>query len=329
MRDGVEGLRSTTASAHPAPHRVGLLARDHGALAHAHQGDPAAGVSPGVAARYDFPMQDPVTTLLDSPSLVTQMAVEYGPRVLSALVILGFGIVAMRWSAGIASRGLDKFKLEPPVRQLLLRIVRVFVLLLFVMMALQNLGIDLLPLLAGLGIAGAGVALALQGVLGNLAAGLTIIFTKPFRVGEYISIAGEEGVVQDVSLFSTTLRHSDLSYVVVPNRKISGEILHNYGELRQLDLAVNVAYGTNLESAVAAIREVLLANTRVLKDPAPLVQANLLGEYAVTIAIKPWVAVKDFGTTPGELNPAVLDALRMRGVEIPVPILRTIVTQGV
>ena len=108
------------------------------------------------------------------------------------------------------------------------------VLLLFLLMALQNLGIDLLPLIAGLGIAGAGIALALQGVLGNVAAGLTIIFTRPFRVGEYISIAGEEGLVQSISLFSTTLLHTDLSRVVVPNRKIAGEILHNYGELRQL-----------------------------------------------------------------------------------------------
>ena len=136
------------------------------------------------------------------------------------------------------------------MRDLLLRVVRIVVFFLFLLLALQNLGIDLLPLLAGLGIAGAGIALALQGVLGNLAAGLTIIFTRPFRVGEYISIAGEEGVVGNISIFSTTLRHSDLSLVVIPNRKIAGEILHNYGEIRQLNLSVNVAYGTDIDAAV-------------------------------------------------------------------------------
>jgi small conductance mechanosensitive channel len=234
----------------------------------------------------------------------------------------------MRWAAGLAGHGLDKFKLEPPVRLLLLRAVRVLVFLLFLLMALQNLGIDLLPLIAGLGIAGAGIALALQGVLGNLAAGLTIIFTKPFRVGEYISIAGEDGLVEDISLFSTTLRHADLSSVVIPNRKIAGEILHNYGELRQLDLGVNVAYATDLNAAVAAIRGVLAANPRVLKDPAPLVQASVLGDFAITLAIKPWVAVKDFGAAPGELNPAILKALHETGVEIPVPIVRTIIAQA-
>jgi small conductance mechanosensitive channel len=271
-------------------------------------------------------VNDKLDALLDTPDAATQLAVQYGPRIASAVLILAIGYFAMRWTAGLADRGLDRFKLEPPVRQLLLRIVRVFVLLLFLMMALQNLGIDLLPLVAGLGIAGAGIALALQGVLGNLAAGLTIIFTRPFRVGEYISIAGEEGQVQDISLFNSVLRHSDRSSVVIPNRKIAGEILHNYGEVRQLDLRVRVAYGSNLDTVIAAVRDVLAASPRVLRDPAPLVQADMLGEYAIHIAIKPWVAVKDYVEAPGELNPAILEALRMQTVEIPVPIVRTIVT---
>ena len=272
-------------------------------------------------------MSDPLAALLDSPDTASRLAFEYGPRVFSAVLILVLGVVAMRWVGGLAGRSLDRFRLEPPVRQLLLRVVRAVVLLLFLLLALQNLGIDLLPLLAGLGIAGAGIALAVQGVLGNVAAGLTIIFTRPFRVGEYISIAGEEGLVEEISLFSTTLRHSDLSRVVIPNRKIAGEILHNYGELRQLDLRVGVAYGTDLATAVATIQAVLSANPRVLREPAPLVAASVLGEYAVTVAIRPWVSVQDFGAAPGELNPAILEALRQRSIEIPVPIVRTIVAR--
>ena len=108
--------------------------------------------------------------------------------------------------------------LEPPVRILLVRIVRSLTLFLVVVMALQNLGVELLPLIAGLGVAGAGIALAMQGVLGNIAAGLSIIFTKPFRVGEYISIAGEDGRVESITLFSTTLSHLDRSQIVIPNR---------------------------------------------------------------------------------------------------------------
>jgi small conductance mechanosensitive channel len=263
-------------------------------------------------------MANPVDALLETPDALTQLAVQYGPRVLSAVLVLVAGLFVMNWVAKLADRGLKRLPLEPPVRDLLLRVVRILVLILFLLLALQNLGIDLLPLLAGLGIAGAGIALALQGVLGNVAAGLTIIFTRPFRVGEYISIAGVEGIVGKISIFSTTLRHSDLSLVVIPNRKIAGEILHNYGELRQLDLSVRVAYGTDLELAVRLVQDVLAANPRVLQDPAPLVAAAALGDYAISIAIKPWVSVPDYGAAAGEINPAVVESFRLQGVQIPV-----------
>ncbi|HET9694710.1 MAG TPA: mechanosensitive ion channel family protein [Steroidobacteraceae bacterium] len=269
-------------------------------------------------------MDTTLESLTRSPDTLTRLVAEYGPNLLSATLVLVVGFFVTRGVARMTERWLERFRLEPPVRSLLLRAVRLFVFLLFVLMALQNLGIDLLPLIAGLGIAGAGIALALQGVLGNAAAGLTIIFTRPFRVGEYISIAGEEGVVHDISLFSTVLRHADLSIVVIPNRKIVGEILHNYGEVRQLNLTVGVAYGTDLAAAVDAVREVLEANPRVLKEPPPLVQANALGDFAVTIAIKPWVAVKDFGRAPGEINPAVLQVFAERGIEIPLLTVRQV-----
>jgi small conductance mechanosensitive channel len=263
-------------------------------------------------------MANPIDSLLETPDVLTQLAVQYGPRVLAALLVLVAGFFVMHWVAKFAARGLNRLSLEQPVRDLMLRVLKVIVLFLFMLLALQNLGIDLLPLLAGLGIAGAGIALALQGVLGNVAAGLTIIFTRPFRVGEYISIAGEEGIVGSISIFSTTLRHSDLSLVVVPNRKIAGEILHNYGEIRQLDLSVNVAYGTDIDLAVRAVRDVLAANSRVLRDPAPLVAAAALGDHAISIAIKPWVTVQDYVAAAGEINPAVVETFRLQGVQIPV-----------
>ena len=260
-----------------------------------------------------------VDTLRDAQADARELLLEFGPNVLSAAAILVAGYFVTRWVGTLAARGLARLPLEPPVRDLLLQSIRVLVFFLFLLLGLQNLGIDLLPLLAGLGIAGAGIALALQGVLGNMAAGLTIIFTRPFRVGEYISIVDEEGAVQEISLFSTTLRHGDLSQVVIPNRKIVGEILHNYGMIRQLSLSVGVAYASDLDAAVAAIREALQQNARVLQNPAPLVQVVELGDFAITIAIKPWVAVRDYAAAPGELNPAVLRALEARKIEIPVP----------
>jgi len=168
-------------------------------------------------------------------------------------------------------------------------------------------------------VAGAGIALATQGVLSNVVAGLSIIFTKPFRVGEYISIVGEEGQVQAITLFSTTLTHSDRSRIVIPNRKIVGEILHNFGNLRQLQISVAVAYDTDLNAAMAVIAEVLRANPRVLQDPVPVVQTAVLGDWSVSLVVRPWVHVPDFGPASGEITRAVLEALRERGVVMPFP----------
>lgn len=186
-------------------------------------------------------------------------------------------------------------------------------------MALQNLGVELLPLIAGLGVAGAGIALATQGVLSNLVAGLSIIFAKPFRVGEYIAIVGVEGSVESITLFSTTLSHVDGSRVVIPNRKIVGEILHNYGRIRQLDLSVGVAYDCDLAAALAAIGGVLAANPRVLREPPAVIQPAQLADSAINIAVRPWVAVADQGAASGEITGALVAALRARGMGIPFP----------
>jgi small conductance mechanosensitive channel len=186
-------------------------------------------------------------------------------------------------------------------------------------MALQNLGVELLPLIAGLGVAGAGIALAMQGVLGNLVAGLTIIFTRPFRVGEYVSMLDEEGEVLQIKLFNTVLGHPDLSQVVIPNRKIAGEILHNYGRIRQVQVVVGVAYDTDLNSAIAAVHDILQANPRVLKDPTPMVQVALLADSSINIAVKPWAAVPDRVDVEGEINKAIVESFRTHGIVIPFP----------
>jgi len=247
------------------------------------------------------------------------MAIRFGPKVLVAVLILVAGLLAGRWASRTLARALTRFQLEPPVLALIARVTQVLVLALFVIMALQNLGVELLPLIAGVGIAGAGIALAMQGVLGNVVAGLTIIFTRPFRVGDYISIVKEEGEVLEIRLFSTTLGHADLSKVVIPNRKIVGEILHNYGRIRQLPIEVGVSYETDIGAALKLAEEILRANPRVLKDPAPVTKVLRLADSSVVIAAAPWVAVPDYGSASGELHQAILEGFRRRNIVIPSP----------
>jgi small conductance mechanosensitive channel len=274
-------------------------------------------------------MDQHLQTLDKVKSTAIDMAMQFGPRLLVATLIIAAGVYAGGWVAKGMLRGLRKFELEPPVRDLLVRIVRILVVGLFAIMALQNLGVQLLPLIAGLGVAGAGIALATQGVLSNLVAGLTIIFTKPFRVGEYVALLGVEGNVQVISLFNTTLGHPDQSRVVIPNRKIVGEILHNYGKIRQVDLVVGVTYDTDLNRALAEIRDVLQVNPHVLKEPAPVIAVGVLSDSSIDIAVKPWTSVPDYPIAGGEIYKAIVERFRERKIEMPFPQMEVRLLQNV
>ena len=170
-----------------------------------------------------------------------ELVIQYGLQTGSALLILAIGAFLARSVGQYTQRSLARIEMEIPVRLLLVRVVKGIIFLFTVLIVLQQFGIQIFPLIAGLGVAGIGIGLALQGVFLNLFAGLSIIFTKPFRVGEFIDILGEHGEVQAIDIFTTKLFHLDRSIVVIPNRKIIGEILHNYGKIRQLDMTVSVA----------------------------------------------------------------------------------------
>ena len=264
-------------------------------------------------------MSESLQTLDQVKATAIDMGVKFGPKLVVAAIIVLVGYMAGRWAGAMVGRLLLRFKLEAPVRQLLARVVQIFVFVLFAIMAMQNLGVELLPLVAGLGVAGAGVALALQGVLGNIVAGLTIIFTQPFHVGDYISIGDEEGEVLDINLFTTTLGHLDRSKVIIPNRKIVGEILHNCGQIRRLALSVGIAYGSDVNAALRLIHDILSANPRILQTPAPVVGVAKLADSSVSLNINPWVAVPDFEVATSEINKSVLEVFRAQNIAIPFP----------
>ncbi|MGD0208362.1 MAG: mechanosensitive ion channel domain-containing protein [Verrucomicrobiota bacterium] len=238
---------------------------------------------------------------------------------ISALVVVVVGFIVARWIGKLLDRWLTGKAMEPPMRKLLVRIVRLLIFAMALVVALGTAGMDVTALIAGVGVAGLGIGLAMQGILGNLMAGLTIIFTKPFRFGEYIEIAGVQGQVTSIELFTTTLLHADHSQVIIPNRKIVGEILHNYGHIRQLDLSVGVAYNTNISGALVIVRGVLTRNARVLKEPAPVVGVTMLADSSISVAIKPWTAVADYGPAQAEIYQAIVEQFRANKIEIPFP----------
>lgn len=243
----------------------------------------------------------------------------YGFKALGAAAVVFAGVFIAGYVSRFLNKWLMNYDLQPPVRNLGVRIVYALVVGLAVIMALPMLGVEMTPLIAGLGVAGVGIGLAMQGLLGDIVAGLTIIFTKPFLVGHYIRVIGEFGEVIDITLFRTVLRHSDQSRIMIPNRKIAGEIMHNYGSIRQLDVSVGVAYHSDLHQVMAVIGRVLAANPRVLQDPKPMVGVAQLADSAIDIAVKPWVKVPDFSPAGAEVNFAIVEAFRAEGIAIPFP----------
>ena len=260
---------------------------------------------------------------MDTMDTMTQYAVQYGMQALVAIGIFVAGAMASRWTGKLVQQSLERQTLDPPVRMLLVRIVKIVVLLFTAVIALDALGIPIAPLIAGIGVAGIGIGLALQGVLSNLMAGLSIIFTKPYRVGDHISLLGVHGDVVMIDIFSTTLLHPDQSQVIIPNRKIVGEILHNFGTIRQIQLTVDVAYKTDLDQALAIIREIIATHPHILKDPSPGFGVSNLGHPAVTIAIGPWTSVAHYGSAQGELNKAIIERFRAAHIEFPTPVMTT------
>jgi small conductance mechanosensitive channel len=130
---------------------------------------------------------------------------------------------------------------------------------------------------------------------------------------------GVEGEVVTIDLFTTRLSHPDRSIVIVPNRKIVGEILHNYGAIRQVEVVVGVSYATDLNRALAAAHEVLQRNPRILAEPAAVVRVIAAADSSINIAVQPWVNVPDYIPAIGEINKGLVEKFREAQIEIPFP----------
>jgi small conductance mechanosensitive channel len=255
-------------------------------------------------------------SMADIQNKLDAFITAYGWKVVGAVIILVTGFVLSRWIGKIAERALNRHQMEPPVRLLLVQVVRLSALVFTIMAVVEQMGFPVTTLLAGLSVVGIGVGLAMQGVLGNVISGLMIIFTRPFKVGEYIELAGVHGMVKTIDILTTQLTHADLSIVIVPNSKIVNEILHNYGGIRQVNLSVGLAYGTDLNKVSAIVKEVLDKNRRVLKTPAGGSGVASLSDSAIVIGVAFWTTLDDFNDAGGEVYAELLKQFSGKGVEI-------------
>jgi small conductance mechanosensitive channel len=186
---------------------------------------------------------------------------------------------------------------------------------------MTKLGIPTASFVAVVGAAGLAVGFALQGSLANFAAGVLLVLFKPIRVGDYVEAGGVSGTVEEIQIFATKLKSPDNKAIIVPNGKVMGDNIINYTmkETRRVDLVAGVSYSDDLNKTQKVIEEILAADSRVLKDPAPTVAVLELADSSVNFAVRPWVKTAEYWDLYFDLQKAIKERFDAEGISIPFP----------
>lgn len=244
-----------------------------------------------------------------------------GQVTLAALIlILGFTVAGFvrRRITRIAgrSRHFDK-----TMGAFLASVARYGILALTIIFVLQQFGFQTTSLVALLGAAGLAIGLALQGVLGGVAAGVMLVLFRPIKVGDFVEVNGEMGTVKDITIFTTELATPDNVQVIIPNSQVWGNVITNYSiyDTRRAEWNFGVSYGTSLAEAERIIRETIEADPRTLSEPAPFLQVNTLNDSSVDFLVRYWVKTPDFFQYQADMKRRVKEAFDAGGIEIPFP----------
>ncbi|MBI1382524.1 MAG: mechanosensitive ion channel [Planctomycetaceae bacterium] len=251
----------------------------------------------------------------EGPGLLFQLFLAIGLWIL-------FGVLA-RLAARLLRRALasPRVRASTLLKDFLVGTISKGVMLVGFLVILNQVGFQVGPLLAGLGVAGFIAGFALQDVLGNFAAGVMILFYRPFDVGDFVRAGGELGTVREMSLVSTVLNTPDNQRLIVPNKKIWGETIQNVtaNPTRRVDLVFGIGYGDDLAKAYALFERVTKAHPMVLAEPAPMIELDKLADSSVNFVVRPWVRTQDYWRVYFDLMRSMKEALDAEGISIPFP----------
>ena len=252
---------------------------------------------------------------------INDYALPWGFNILLALAIFVLGRWVARGIVALIRRLLVRAKLDTILQNFILSILHGVLLLVVVVAALDRLGVDTTSLVALIGAAGLAIGLALQDSLKNFAAGVMLIVFRPFRAGDFVEAAGTQGVVEKINIFSSTFRTPDNREIVIPNGAIYADVITNYSarSTRRIDLIFGIGYDDDIRKAKSVIESVLAADSRILKDPAPVIAVAELGASSVDLHVRPWVVTADYFATMCDLKEAVKIAFDENGISIPFP----------
>lgn len=261
-------------------------------------------------------------TAEDMINLMIEALGTYGLDVIGAIVILVVGWIAAGWCGRLMAKALQKTgKIDAMIRDFLSNTVRYVILIFTLLAVLDRFGVETTSFIAILGATGLAIGLAMQGALSNVAAGVMLLFFRPFKVGDYIEGAGQSGTVKSVSLFLTYLNTPDNVEVILPNSQLWNAAIKNYSfnQTRRLDLLFGIGYGDDIDKAMGIIGAIIDADARCQKDPKPLVVVGNLGDSSVDIIVRVWCAGGDYWDIKWHMLKTVKQTFDKEGISIPYP----------
>ncbi len=268
-------------------------------------------------------MEDTITQQFDFLAQIYQVAVDYlvgySFQLLGAVLVIVAGFIVGRWISNFMLRVLEKRNVDITLRQFIASSVKLLVLVMFGIIALSQLGISITPMIAAIGGVAVGLSLALQGPVSNYGAGLMIILTRMYRVGDTINTQGCSGQVEEITLAATQLRAEDGEIITIPNKFIVGEIHSNSETNRIVEGVIGIAYAEDPNRAINLIRGVLNSQDSVVKSKSPEVGITTFGDSSINIEYRYWAPTGGYFRTIHQVNLAIFEAFRAENVAIPFP----------
>ncbi|MCK9240749.1 mechanosensitive ion channel family protein [Desulfocurvus sp.] len=263
----------------------------------------------------------PVAELSRYQEMAVTWLAAYGAQLVLALLIVVVGLWIGRRVRSLVRAALGHRKVDPLLVQFLGNLVYWALAVAVFLAAVSRIGVDTTSFLAVVGSLGLAIGLAMKDNLSNVSSGVMLILLRPFTLGDYIEVAGVQGTVQAISLTTTVLVTPDNQRILVPNTKITGEIIRNVtaNDTRRIDLVVGIGYGDDAARAKAVVAEVLAAEPRVLAEPAPQIAVAELADSSVNLVVRPWVRTDEYWPTRFDLTEKLKTALDAAGISIPFP----------
>jgi len=257
----------------------------------------------------------------DTLQKIYDIVTIYGIKVIAAIAIFVVGLWIAKGFRSISMRAMDKRSVEPTLSRFVGNLTYMALLAFFIIAALGQLGIKTASFVVVLGAAGLAIGLALQGSLSNFASGFLMIIFKPFKVGDYVEVAGVAGTVEEVQVFTTTLKTPDNKTVIIPNSNVTGNNVVNWTikGTRRVDMVFGIGYDDDIDKAKQIISDILAKDERILNDPQTLVALSELADSSVNFVARPWVNIEDYWGVYFDAMENIKKAFDAEGISIPYP----------